>query len=266
VGKRNGGRAGAPRRLPISVVVPALNEAGSLPKVVESVCLEPIHELIVVDGGSTDGTPVLAQAAGATVLVARTGRARQMNIGAAAATGRILLFLHADTLVPPDYGELVLRILSMPGTAAGAFEFRFDRRFSGSKLLERLVNWRSRLLQMPYGDQCLFVRAEVFRQVGGFPNLPIMEDLELVRRLRRWGRIRIAQAPAVTSSRRWVNFGVWRTTVMNQICIGAYYAGVSPRAVARLYARTRGLRNARRHGALGAESSHRGPAKTPFGH
>jgi rSAM/selenodomain-associated transferase 2 len=225
----------------ISVIVPTLNEEQNLSGVLDSVRAGGAYEVIVVDGGSSDGTVDLAESSGATVIRTRAGRGHQMNVGAAAAGGEVLLFLHGDTQLPEGFAACVRRVLQVPGTAAGVFSFAVSPPFRGSRLLQRLVNWRSRRLEMPYGDQALFTRAHVFAEMGGFPNLPIMEDLEFVRRLKRLGKIRTASAQVATSSRRWTNLGVWRTTLVNQLCIAAYYLKIPPSVIARLYGRSTGL-------------------------
>lgn len=219
----------------VSVIIPTRNEACRIENVLTGLRVaDPTVEIIVVDGGSTDGTAEKAAAFGAMVLITEPGRATQMNAGASAATGSILLFLHADTRLPENFAALVRAMLSTPGVAAGAFQFRLDANGRAYRILETLVNWRSRILQLPYGDQGLFMKARTFRELGGFPDIPIMEDFELVRRLKRRGRISIAPAPAVTSARRWQEHGFLKTTVWHQWLIAGYCLGVPPdRLVAR---------------------------------
>jgi hypothetical protein len=211
----------------ISVIVPAINEAQSIAQAMRSACAAPDVEVIVVDGGSHDETPKIARAMGARVVSAPAGRARQMNVGAASARGSVLLFLHADTSLPVGFQAHVYDILAQPSASAGAFHLRIAAPGRSFRWIERFVQFRSTVLQFPYGDQAIFVRAETFRQVGGFPDWPIMEDYELVRRLRRIGRIAIVPMPVTTSARRWLANGVWRTTLANQACIVARYLGVS---------------------------------------
>jgi len=195
-------------------------------------------EVIVVDGGSQDSTVQLAQSLGTRVLVARAvGRAGQMNAGAKVATGNIFLFLHADTLLPMGFDTLVRQALEPPGIVAGAFELRIDGSLLGLRLVEYGVKARSRWLQMPYGDQAIFLKAGLFRALGGFPQLPIMEDFELMRRLRCQGCIIILPVPVLTSGRRWQKLGVLKTTLINQIAIAAYLLGVPPKRIARWYHR-----------------------------
>jgi rSAM/selenodomain-associated transferase 2 len=216
----------------ISIIIPARNEAAIIADTIRHALNGEPAEVIVVDGGSADHTVGVARAAGARVMTAAPGRAVQLNAGAHAARGDTLLFLHADTRLPGDFATHVNAVLSAPDVVAGAFGFRLDAEGRVFRILESLVNWRSRRLGMPYGDQALFMSADTFRRVGGFAELPVMEDLELVRRLRRAGRLEIAQADALTSARRWVSEGVWRTTLRNQLYIAAYGLGVAPARIA----------------------------------
>lgn len=225
------------RRSSISVIVPALDEADTLPEVLASTVPASGIELIVVDGGSTDRTSDTAREFDARVISSEPGRARQMKAGAAAASGDVLLFLHADTRLPKKFDEHVRSALDSPATVGGAFELRIDSLSPSLRLIERAVNWRSRHLRMPYGDQGIFVRSTVFHEIGGFPDNPIMEDFEFVRRLRRKGNIAIAPVPVVTSPRRWLTVGPLRTTLINQAIIAGYYAGVPLQRLAVWYAR-----------------------------
>jgi hypothetical protein len=219
----------------IAVIIPTLNEAAHIAERISE--LRPVRgvEVIVVDGGSADGTGDLARAAGARVHLSAPGRARQMNLGAAMAQSPILLFLHADTRLPRDFAERVRWTLALEGVVAGAFELRIDSEMCGLRLIERLANLRSRAMQMPYGDQALFLTAEAFRQSGGFPDIALMEDFNFVRRLKRRGHIAIVPAPVLTSARRWTRRGVLRQTLLNQSLICANLLGVSPGRLARWY-------------------------------
>ena len=235
----------------LSIIVPTLNEAGRdaaettcrLEQVLSKVRGLPQVETIVVDGGSEDETVAIAQAQQARVIHCDRGRARQMNAGAAAANGKVLLFLHADTVLPADFAAQVQSVLQRPNVVAGAFELAIDGDLPSLRTIERFVSWRSRTLQMPYGDQALFLSAETFRAVGGFPEQPIMEDFEFVRQLRQKGRIAIASAVVLTSGRRWQQLGVWRTTAINQLIVLGYYLGVPLARLARWYRRDRGTRS-----------------------
>ncbi len=216
----------------VSVIIPALNEEAAVARAVESAMTVQMAEVIVVDGGSRDRTSAVAASSGASVILSRKGRAIQMNAGAARASGDVLVFLHADTVLPVGYDLAIARTLDRPGTAAGAFRLSIAGGSRSLRVIESLVHWRSTALGLPYGDQAIFLTAEVFRRVGGFPELPIMEDLELTRRLKPLGQIRIAPEPVVTSARRWHEGGVWRTTLRNQFYLAAYFAGVRVERIA----------------------------------
>ncbi len=220
----------APR---ISVIIPARNEAATIERILRRVYDDRPWEVIVVDGESTDDTVDIATRLGATVIQTEPGRGRQLKTGAEAATGDILLFLHADTSLPRSYGEKAVRTLSVPKTVAGAFKLYIDSPGRSLRFIERAVQFRSRYLQMPYGDQALFMRTEDYHRAGGYPDWPVMEDHCLVRRLRRLGRIRIVPSGVVTSGRRWERNGVWRTTMQNKLTLLAFRLGVSPHRLAR---------------------------------
>jgi rSAM/selenodomain-associated transferase 2/rSAM/selenodomain-associated transferase 1 len=219
----------------VSVVVPALNEEEQIARTLNCVQQCQPHEVIVVDGGSTDGTMRLAREGGAKVLKSKPCRARQMNAGATQAEGHALLFLHADTLLPREWLGVIVGILRRPGIAAGAFGFRIGGEFHGRTVIERAVRFRSKCFQRPYGDQGLYVSRALFEEVGGFADLPVLEDYELVSRLRRRGRIITAAEAATTSGRRWHRLGFWRTTLINQLVLAGYHLGVRPERLARLY-------------------------------
>jgi len=221
----------------ISIIIPVLNEANTIRAVLARLLDARSVEVIVVDGGSRDETVAIAQSLAVKVITAAASRASQMNAGAAVATGEILLFLHADTHLPTEFETLVRQALQNAGTVAGAFELRIDAQLRGLRLVERMVNMRSRFLSMPYGDQAIFLKAAVFHEIGGFPDLPIMEDFELMLRLRRIGRITIVPAPVLTSGRRWQKLGIVKTTLINQLIITGYFLGIPPAQLVRLYRR-----------------------------
>jgi uncharacterized protein len=219
----------------VSVIIPALNEECQIGATLRAVGQCPSHEVIVVDGGSTDVTGQHAKEAGVTVLTSRPGRARQMNAGAARATGGALLFLHADTLLSLDWAKAVSRTLLAPGVVAGAFTFRIAGNFPGKSFVEWTTGLRSRWLQRPYGDQGLFLSRALFEEMGGFADLPILEDYEFAARLRRRGRIITVGETAVTSGRRWQTLGVLRTTLRNQWMLAGYHLGMHPQKLAARY-------------------------------
>lgn len=219
----------------ISIIIPTLNEAANIKDAIATTQNSTNTEVIVVDGGSKDGTVEILQSLGATLISSPPGRAVQMNTGAMAASGEILLFLHADTRLPTEFDRLIRTALQQPGTVAGAFNLRIDAPGLGMRLVERGVNWRSHFWQMPYGDQAIFLTKKVFQQIGYFPELPIMEDFELMRHLKLIGKIIIISVPVITSARRWLRKGIWQTTLINQIVIIAYFFGVSPQRIRSWY-------------------------------
>jgi rSAM/selenodomain-associated transferase 2 len=226
----------------ISIIIPVLNEQANIQSAIASILTGSNIEAIVVDGGSTDDTCNLARAQGVTVLSSGLGRAQQMNVGAKAATGDILVFLHADTRLPAGFDALIRAALSSETgqiPIAGAFSLRIDAPQQRLRWVEIGANWRSRWLQMPYGDQAIFLRASVFTEIGGFPELPIMEDFELIQRLKRRGSIVILPASATTSARRWLEKGIFKTTLINQSIVLGYLLRFSPHRLKQLYLRAK---------------------------
>jgi rSAM/selenodomain-associated transferase 2 len=221
----------------LSIIIPALNEAAGIRDTL--VPLQPLrargHEVVVVDGGSTDGTPRLAQPLADRVIASERGRARQQNAGAAAAAGGVLLFLHADTRLPEGADGRVLDGLR----AAGAGWGRFDVRLSGAhpmlRVVERMMNARSRLTGIATGDQAIFVRRDWFVRGGGFPEIPLMEDVALSTTLRKMGRPLCLRARVVTSSRRWEERGVWRTIALMWRLRMEFALGADPARLAERY-------------------------------
>lgn len=217
-----------PKISTISIIIPTLNEAKTLAATLAGLGRAGV-EVIVADGGSLDDTLDIALANGARVVSSQTGRAYQMNAGSRLARGEILLFLHADTKLPADFDQQVRATLAQPGTSAGAFRLAVDQPGRRFGLIVAGANLRSGWLQLPYGDQALFLAAELFHKLGGYAELPFLEDVELVRRLRRQGNILLTAGAAVTSARRWQRLGVWQTTLRNQAILLAYFLGASPR-------------------------------------
>ncbi len=223
----------------LSVIIPVLNEADTIAQTLLSL-QTPGVEIILVDGGSTDNTVEIAQNRGVKVIFSpEPGRAMQMNTGANYATADTLLFLHADTQLPPNYPQQVKETLDQPQTVAGAFQLQINSNNWLLRLIEKGVNARSRFFQLPYGDQGIFLRKETFQTSGGFPILPIMEDFQFIKGLQKQGKIRLASASVLTSPRRWENLGVIRTTLINQMIIIGYFLGISPIKLKQWYRQSR---------------------------
>jgi rSAM/selenodomain-associated transferase 2 len=219
----------------LSAVIPTLNAADRLSEALAA--LRPLaSEIIVSDGGSRDDTASIAAASGVLVVSAPRGRGTQLAAGAAAASGDWLLFLHADCRPGPGWEAAVRAFIAAPGAVerAGYFAFALDDPSPAARRLERLVRWRCRLLALPYGDQGLLMTRSLYDAVGGFAAIPLMEDVDLVRRL---GRSRLAPIPVplYSSARRYLAEGYLRRKLRNLLCLSLYFAGVKPRHIARLY-------------------------------
>jgi rSAM/selenodomain-associated transferase 2 len=218
----------APHYASISVLVPTLNEQEHLPATLARIELTPGDELIVIDGGSSDATVTIARQFTRQVLSSPRGRAQQMNYGAQQAHGDIFLFLHADTLLPAGGLEAVRRAMQPPQIVGGAFRLAFMPSTPALRLIAWGTNLRTRLGKLPYGDQGLFVRRRLFEALGGYANVPFMEDVKLVQALRKHGRLTTIAAPVHTSGRRWLRDGVVYTTVRNNVLMALYFCGVPP--------------------------------------
>ena len=221
----------------LSVVIPTLNEAVELPESLRRLRLVPeVREIVVADGGSRDKTTKLAAEAGCLVVSSEPGRGRQLRAGAAQATGEVLLFLHADTWVPSNAGEALLDCLSRPGVVAGGFYKAFrdppNWLVRGSRFK---CWWRLRVAQRVMADQGFFLRRETLDRIGGVPDVPLMEEFELCKRLRPMGRIALADATVVTSARKFAKLGVLRTYLLMWRVTLSYYRGVPLEELARLY-------------------------------
>jgi rSAM/selenodomain-associated transferase 2 len=224
---------------PVSVIIPTLNEEKSIAQVLaDAVALRP-HEVIVVDGGSKDRTREISEQVGAVVMITGPGRARQMNCGARRATGDILLFLHADTHLPPAALHDIVAALKNPRYVGGRFDVDLDGNHWLLKIIGAMINQRSRITKVGTGDQAIFVRREVFARMGGFPDIPLMEDVAFCRALKRLGGIACLRSKVRTSARRWETEGVWRTMIKMWTLKLLYFAGVSPVTLKRFYADAR---------------------------
>ncbi len=221
----------------LSVIIPVLDEAETLPQTLGT--LQALrregNEVIVVDGGSRDGSAELAAGLADQVLLAPRGRALQMNAGARRARGECLLFLHADTLLPAGAAEMIAAGLAATGRAWGRFDVRLSGRPWPLRLVEALMNLRSRLTGIATGDQALFVRRAAFERLGGFPEIPLMEDIALCKRLKRISPPLCLRQRVITSSRRWESNGIWRTIALMWRLRLAYFLGADPAELARRY-------------------------------
>lgn len=220
----------------LTIIIPTLNEAGTIREQLES--LQTLHqagvELIVADGGSRDGTPEIACPLADRVIHSSRGRALQMNAGARISAGQVLLFLHADTRLPASTLQAVQSAIAS-GALWGRFDVRIDSRHPVLRIVERLMNWRSRLTGIATGDQALFVQSHVFKQMGGFPEIPLMEDIALSAQLKRRSRPACLNDTVITSGRRWEKNGVWRTIVLMWRLRAQFFLGADPEKLAVRY-------------------------------
>jgi rSAM/selenodomain-associated transferase 2 len=221
----------------LSVIVPVLNEADGIAAALAA--LAPLRErgaeVIVADGGSEDDTVALATPLAERVIAAPRGRAAQMNAGAAVATGDMLLFLHADTQLPPDADRLITQGLEQSNRVWGRFDVRIDGTHALLPVIAAMTNARSRLTGIATGDQAMFVSRESFQNVGGFPDLPLMEDIALSKRLKRLGPPLCLRERVATSGRRWERHGVIRTIMLMWRLRLAYWLGADPAELAKQY-------------------------------
>jgi rSAM/selenodomain-associated transferase 2 len=223
----------------VSVIIPTLNEAGAIATTLQALLGLAPFEIIVVDGGSTDSTRAIAEQFGVRVLISEPGRARQMNCGARDATGDVLLFLHADTTLPVSALKDISAAMRDRDCPAGRFDVEIEGAHWMLKIIARLINYRSRLTKIGTGDQALFVRRTIFESVGGFQDIPLMEDIAFCRRLKCLGSMASLRTRVITSGRRWERNGVWRTILKMWTLKLGYLAGVSPERLKHYYADTR---------------------------
>jgi len=226
----------------ISVIIPTLDEEQTLQQTLSRLVDEENIEIIVVDGGSKDASMAMAKARGALVISSPRGRGVQLNQGVKVASGKLLLFLHADTRLPDNFAFLIRRTLSRKNCGAGAFSLQIDSSQMSLAIIAYFANLRSRLLQMPYGDQGIFTTRNAYNRIGGFAEVAIMEDFIFIKNMRKYGEIHILDETVVTSSRRWQNRGIILTTLTNQFIILGYYCGVKLPILAHWYQRLEGVR------------------------
>lgn len=223
----------------ISVVMPVLNEETTIASSLQALGALAPHEIIVVDGGSNDRTVEICRQFAVKIFASKRGRGRQMNHGAAQASGDVLLFLHADTRLPDSAFDDIAKALSHADYLGGRFDVELDGAHWMLKLVGALINYRSRATKVGTGDQAIFVRREVFARIGGYPDIPLMEDVAFCRALKRLGEVACLRSRAVTSARRWESDGVWRTILKMWTLKLLYLAGVSPARLKQFYADTR---------------------------
>jgi len=218
----------------ICVIIPVLNEAKVIERNLRDLNKNLITEAIVSDGGSNDATVVIASKF-AKIVHSKPGRGTQMNLGAKAATSDILLFLHADTILPDQWRDRILSSMATEGVVAGAFSLSIDSDRLSHRIIAAAANLRSRLTKLPYGDQGIFVKRSVFEKIGGFKDIPIMEDVDLMRRLKKSGKVVILDDKVKTLARRWEKEGFVYTTIRNWLLLTLYYMGVPPERLHKLY-------------------------------
>jgi len=232
--------------LNLSIIIPLLNEAGNLPELIAHIVrLDPApQQVILVDGGSVDGSVAIADSVLKSTEVAQSiidwhviestvGRAQQMNAGAILATGDVLLFLHADTELPADATDNIRQAVAQYDW--GRFDVGLDSREPLLKIVGLMINQRSRLMSIATGDQAIFIKKSVFEQIGGYPDQPLMEDIELCKRLKKISRPACLKSKVTTSARRWQQHGTWRTIFLMWHLRFDYWRGVSPNVLKQRY-------------------------------
>ncbi len=221
----------------LSLVIPCLNEGDGIVPFLQS--LQPLrregHEVILVDGGSSDKSADLAAPWVDQLIVVVRGRSRQMNAGAAAANGDLLWFLHADTVISTEVVDALLGLSLAPGPLWGRFDIRLSGNHNMLRVVEFMINWRSRMSGIATGDQGIFVESGLFKKVDGFPDIPLMEDVALSRRLKAIAPPRCLRQRLITSSRRWEQHGIFKTIFLMWWLRFAYAMGADPSRLARRY-------------------------------
>lgn len=223
----------------ISVIIPVLNEEKTIEASLRALLALALYEIIIVDGDSEDRTVEVCRQFPVKVIPYERGRARQMNHGARHASGEVLVFLHADTRLPPSAVHDIAAALGDPRCFGGRFDVELQGAHWMLKVISALINYRSRATKVGTGDQAIFVRREVFEQMGGYPDMPMMEDVAFCRSLKRLGDVACLRSRAVTSARRWESDGVWRTILRMWMLKLLYFTGVSPVRLKKFYADTR---------------------------
>ncbi len=226
-----------PRHLSVAVVIPVLNEAALLPAAIERCRQLSADELVYADGGSTDGTREIMQAAGVHWVASKPGRATQMNLASASCKSDVFLFLHVDTSVYSGHIDAIRQVMQDETIAGGRFDVRLSGHHPALRVIEHMINLRSRLTRISTGDQAMFIRRSVFERLGGFPEQPLLEDVELSRWLKRAGKIACLRQQVETSSRRWEANGMVRTVLLMWLIRLRYWLGADPARLHRLYSR-----------------------------
>lgn len=223
------------RFVKISVIIPTLNEALILNQTLTEITRHSPHEVIVADGGSQDGTLDIAEKFGPRIVTSPPGRAQQMNAGAEIATGDILLFLHADSRVDAKSYLKMVDVMQQGNALGGAFSLSIESEKPSLRLISTLATLRSKYLNLVYGDQAIFVKTPVFREMGCFSSIPICEDLDFFKRLKQKGPIVLLEEKALTSARRWRTEGIVFTTFRNMVIAGLFLLGFPPRILSKWY-------------------------------
>jgi rSAM/selenodomain-associated transferase 2 len=226
-------------RYHFSVIVPVLNESGQINTLIENIhsCSQPYKcQIIIADGDSRGGTARAIRDNNIVAIISEPGRGRQMNAGAALATGDVLVFLHADTRLPRQAFARIDNLMRKDGFVAGAFTLAVDSKRFGLRYVELAAAFRSRLLRIPYGDQAIFMRKDYFEKIGRYKEIPLMEDVDLMRRIKKaGGKIAVLSERVSTSARKWEKDGILFGTLRNHVLVGLFYLGINPQTLARFY-------------------------------